>query len=198
MYLTGSKQYNLDAKSRLTLPASYRKEFSESVCLIPLKDALYGFTPEGFELWVNSFFNRDGRTFDPRNRRDVALKRMLTGNTVTVDIDSAGRVALGKIDAAARARLGIQKDVTVVGVGDHFEVWDTAQWEAEQAAFADDIDALIYGDDGGSTNLAATSHEQEAAPREQAATSHEDAASKSSDTDTTNASDTNAEETTNA
>ena len=84
---------------------------------------------------------------------------MLTGNTVTVDIDSAGRVALGKIDAAARARLGIQKDVTVVGVGDHFEVWDTAQWEAEQAAFAEDIDALIYGDDGGSTNLAATSHE---------------------------------------
>ncbi|MGN0055937.1 MAG: division/cell wall cluster transcriptional repressor MraZ [Atopobiaceae bacterium] len=149
MYLTGSKQYNLDAKSRLTLPASYRKDFSDSVCLIPLKDALYGFTPEGFERWVDSFFNHDGRTFDPRNRRDVALRRMLTGNTVTVDIDSAGRVALGKLDMTdpkARERLGLVKDVTVVGVGDHFEVWSTQRWEAEQAAFADDIDALIYGD----------------------------------------------------
>ena len=37
MYLTGSKQYNLDAKARLTLPAAYRKEFGEQVCLIPLK-----------------------------------------------------------------------------------------------------------------------------------------------------------------
>ena len=49
MYLTGSKQFNLDAKARLTLPANYRKDFDGQVTLIPLHDALYGFTPEGFE-----------------------------------------------------------------------------------------------------------------------------------------------------
>lgn len=150
MYLTGSKQYNLDAKARLTLPSTYRKYFADRVCLIPLKEALYGFTPEGFEGWVSSFFDRDGKSFNPRNRKDVALRRMLTGSTVTVDIDSAGRIALGKLDATdptARERLGLSKDVTVVGVGDHFEVWNTARWQAQQASAADALEALMYDDE---------------------------------------------------
>lgn len=151
MYLTGSKQYNLDAKARLTLPAGYRKDFTDSVCLIPLKEALYGFTPEGFQEWVDSFFERDGKSFNPRSRKDTALKRMLTGSAVTVEIDSAGRIALGKIDATnpeARERLGLtSRDVTVVGVGDHFEVWSTPRWEAQQASALDALDALMYDDE---------------------------------------------------
>lgn len=149
MYLYGSKRYNLDAKARLTLPASYRKQFDDSqLLLIPLKDALYGFTPEGFGRWVNSFFEKDGKKFDAGNRRHVALRRKLTGSAVPVEIDTAGRVALGKVDASdsdARARLGLERDVTVVGVEDHFEVWNTQRWEAEQANLADDLDALMFG-----------------------------------------------------
>ena len=149
MYLYGSKRYNLDAKARLTLPANYRKQFDCSqLLLIPLKDALYGFTPEGFGLWVNSFFEKDGKKFDAGNRKHVALRRMLTGSAVPVDVDSAGRIALGKIDACdatARERLGLERDVTVVGVEDHFEVWNTQRWEDQQANLAEDLDALMFG-----------------------------------------------------
>ncbi|MEE0027500.1 MAG: MraZ family transcriptional regulator [Atopobiaceae bacterium] len=146
MYLYGSKSYNLDAKARLTLPANYRKQFEDNMLLlIPLKDALYGFTPEGFGKWVNSFFEKDGKKFDAGNRKHVELRRMLTASAVPLDIDSAGRIALGKIDASARARLGLEREVTVVGVEDHFEVWNTARWEAEQADVADKLDALMFG-----------------------------------------------------
>ena len=149
MYLYGSKRFNLDAKARLTLPANYRKEFAcGQLLLIPLKDALYGFTPEGFGLWVNSFFEKDGKKFEASNRKHVALRRKLTGSAVPVEIDSAGRIALGKVDASdatARTRLGLERDVTVVGVEDHFEVWNTQRWEAEQANLADDLDALMFG-----------------------------------------------------
>ncbi|MBR3318298.1 MAG: MraZ family transcriptional regulator [Atopobiaceae bacterium] len=147
MYLTGSKQFNLDSKGRLTLPATYRKDFDGQVILIPLTDALYGFTPEGFGQWVQSFFEKDGKKFEPGNRRQVALRRKLTGSAVTVDIDSAGRIALGKVDAAKREKLGLKRDVTVVGVVDHFEVWNTERWEIESAALDDDLDALMYDDD---------------------------------------------------
>ena len=151
MYLYGSKRFNLDAKARLTLPANYRKEFDDNqLLLIPLKDALYGFTPEAFGRWVSSFFEKDGKKFDAGNRKHVALRRKLTGNAVPVEIDSAGRIALGKVDASdpgARARLGLERDVTVVGVEDHFEVWNTARWEEEQADLADDLDALMFGDE---------------------------------------------------
>ncbi|MGI6755655.1 MAG: division/cell wall cluster transcriptional repressor MraZ [Atopobiaceae bacterium] len=150
MYLTGSKQYNLDAKGRLTLPASYRKDFADQVCLIPLKSSLYGFTPEGFRAWVDSFFEQDGGHFNPRNRKDVQLRLLLTGSAVTVDIDSAGRIALGKldaVDASARTRLGLDKDVTVVGALDHFEVWNTQSWNALHAQGFEEIDALMFGDE---------------------------------------------------
>ena len=147
MYLYGSKRFNLDAKARLTLPANYRKEFGgNQLLLIPLSDALYGFTPEGFGAWVSSFFEKDGKKYDPTNRVHVNLRRKLTGNAVPVEIDSAGRIALGKVDASARERLGLERDVTVVGVEDHFEVWNTERWEAEQANLAADIDALMFGD----------------------------------------------------
>ncbi len=146
MYLTGSKQFNLDAKGRLTLPATYRKEFDGQVILIPLQDALYGFTPDGFAQWVQSFFEKDGKKFEPGNRRQVALRRKLTSSAVTVDIDSAGRIALGRVDAAKRAGLGLERDVTVVGVVDHFEVWNTERWEIENEALDDDLDALMFGE----------------------------------------------------
>ncbi len=147
MYLTGSKRFNLDAKGRLTLPATYRKDFDGQVILIPLQDALYGFTPDGFGQWVQSFFEKDGKKFEPGNRRQVALRRKLTGSAVTVDIDSAGRIALGKVDAAKREKLGLKRDVTVVGVVDHFEVWNTQRWEAENAALDDELDALMFDED---------------------------------------------------
>ena len=149
MYLYGSKRFNLDSKARLTLPANFRKEIDgNNIILIPLKDALYGFTPEGFGNWVNSFFEKDGKKFDAGNRRHVELRRRLTGSAVPVDIDSAGRVALGKVDASdpnARKRLGLEHDVTVVGVEDHFEVWNTQRWEAEQENLADVLDDLMFG-----------------------------------------------------
>jgi len=149
MNLYGSKRYNLDAKARLTLPADYRKQIDGNrILLIPLSDALYGFTPDGFQAWVSSFFEQNGKKFEAGNRKHVALRRKLTGNAVPVDIDAAGRIALGKVDAAdatARTRLGLERDVTVVGVEDHFEVWNTERWEQENANLADDLDALMFG-----------------------------------------------------
>ena len=149
MYLYGSKRFNLDSKARLTLPANFRKEIGgNNIILIPLKDALYGFTPDAFGNWVSSFFEKDGKKFDATNRLHVQLRRKLTGGAVPVEIDAAGRIALGKVDAtdpSARERLGLVRDVTVVGVEDHFEVWNTERWEAEQANLADDLDLLMFG-----------------------------------------------------
>lgn len=143
----GSKRCNLDAKYRLTLPAEFRRELGDQVYLVPFKDCLYGFSPESYEAWVTSLFERDGRHFDPRSREDVRLKRGIYGSTTVVDVDAAGRVALGKLDASTpgrRERLGLEKAVTVVGEGDHFEVWNAERWEAELGSIEDDLDTLMY------------------------------------------------------
>ena len=86
------------------------------------QDALYGYSPEAYEAWIASL------NLNPRNRDDVTALRMLNAAATTVDIDSAGRVALGKIDESdpqAREKLQLDRDVTIVGNGDHFEIWNT-------------------------------------------------------------------------
>ena len=60
------------------------------------------------------------------------------------------RVALGKIDESdpqAREKLQLDRDVTIVGNGDHFEIWNTNKWNSLFSA--DDrvatLEDLIFG-----------------------------------------------------
>jgi len=144
--LTGTFQRTLDSKVRTTLPAEFRKEFDDGkVCLIPFNGALYGFTPKAFEAWLDSLFDRDGKHYDPRNLKDVRLRKGLTASCQTIDVDAAGRLALGKLGAKTLSALGFDHDVTFIGVVDHFEIWDAAKWEAENASFDDDLFELMFG-----------------------------------------------------
>lgn len=152
--LAGSYPMSVDAKARVTLPAVFRKQLvdgdKKTIYLLPMKECVNGFTPAGLEQFIDGLFIERGENrFDPRSRRDVQLKTRLWASAVEVDIDSADRVALGKLDGTkpgTRERLGLTADVTVVGAGDHFEVWNTEQWNATQESFEDELDALLYHD----------------------------------------------------
>jgi MraZ protein len=141
MYLTGEKQQRLDAKLRLTLPADFRHQFGERVCLVPLKDAVWGFTPEGHQAWTASYFPNG---FNPRDREQDTLQRTLMRRTVTVEIDSAGRVALSKLPKDKLERLGISRDVEVLGNKDHFEVWDLDHFNELNTEDDDELDNLMF------------------------------------------------------
>ena len=150
--LTGAYPMSVDAKGRDTLPAVFRKqlvdETNKTILLVPFDGCENGFTREGFKAWVDGLFEYGDHHFDPRNRKDVMLKRGLMGSAVEIDVDSAGRVALGKLDVkpGTREKLGLVADVTVVGADDHFEVWNTEEWNKQQADFEMDLESLLYHD----------------------------------------------------
>lgn len=147
MYLTGSKTVSVDTQGRITLPAEYREDFKEAqnkVCLILVKGALWGFTPEGHKEWVESCFPEG---FNPRSKKDKALRLALNAKTVTVEIDKAGRVAVGKIDEADFEKLNLGREAVVVGDADHFALYNTTTWSAKQAELVDDLDALLDDED---------------------------------------------------
>lgn len=141
MHLTGAKEHRIDAKMRLTLPADVSRAFDDKVCLVPIKDVLYGFTPEGHAAWVKQCFP-DG--YNPRSRDDVELRRMLNSATVTVDIDGAHRISLGKLPERVLAPLESERRVVVVGNDDHFELWTPEDWQTEQESVADRIDQALF------------------------------------------------------
>lgn len=149
--LAGTYPMSVDAKARVTLPAVFRKQLvdgdKKTIYLVPLNGCVNGFTLEGYEAYVKGLFEHGDSHFDPRKRDDDRLWRALWARAVEVDIDSAGRVALGKLDTGRpglREELGLTGNVTVVGAGDHFEVWNTETWNATQESLEADLEALLF------------------------------------------------------
>ena len=57
-------------------------------------------------------------------------KRIFLGNAMDVDMDSTGRVL---ISPELRQAAGISKDTMLLGMGNHFELWDKTTYDAQEA-----------------------------------------------------------------
>lgn len=53
-----------------------------------------------------------------------ALQRLLLGSAVDIELDSAGRIL---VSAELRDAAGLARDVMLLGMGAHFELWDVAR-----------------------------------------------------------------------
>lgn len=86
-------------------------------------DALYVFSAEAFDKWVEGLFaGREGHEgFNPRDINDQKLMRAINKRTTSMDVDSAGRIGLSE---SLRKQANLDREVTVVGNYDHLEVWD--------------------------------------------------------------------------
>ena len=57
-------------------------------------------------------------------------KRIFLGNAMDVEMDGTGRVL---VSPELRAAAGISRDTMLLGMGNHFELWDKATYEAQEA-----------------------------------------------------------------
>mgnify|MGYP003610259473 CR=1 FL=1 len=57
-------------------------------------------------------------------------KRIFLGNAMDVEMDGTGRVL---ISPELRQAAGLEREVTLLGMGNHFELWDRASYEAMEA-----------------------------------------------------------------
>jgi MraZ protein len=129
----GHFQHSLDAKNRLSIPARFRATFSSGVVLAQDPETCVAiWPPEKHE----SIIERALAGQNPMGSSYRRIQRFFQGNSFDVELDSAGRVTLpGSLIKHAT----IDREVTVVGVGDHLEVWDSERWASQQK----DLDAQI-------------------------------------------------------
>lgn len=68
-------------------------------------------------------------------------RRIFLGNATELDLDSAGRIL---VSPELRSAAGIQREVILLGMGSHLELWDAATYATkEQAAMMQGVpDAL--------------------------------------------------------
>ncbi len=123
--LTGTYQCSLDDKGRLTLPRAIRDQlgFSDTVMLSPGPDKC---------LWLTDqpHLERLGERLDQSqaNEADVRVfKRLYFAQTEKLAINSDGRVT---VPERLGQFAGLHQEVVLVGIDDHFEVWDAARWRS--------------------------------------------------------------------
>lgn len=128
--LNGTYHHKVDAKGRMSLPASFRKVLSTDLVVTrnPHDECLYVFEPEGFNDWVRGAFEDRFGKFDRTNPKHVKLRRKLKSRSVDLSVDTAGRIMLA---ADQRAAVGIDKDVVVVGNTGYFEIWDAKRYDQD-------------------------------------------------------------------
>lgn len=123
----GASALSLDAKGRLAVPARHRDALA-ALCSGQLTLTKH---PEGCLM----VFPRPAwETF----RDKVAAlpmsasgwKRIFLGNAMDVEVDGAGRVL---VSPELRAAAGLSKDVMLLGMGSHFELWDAERYAAHEA-----------------------------------------------------------------
>jgi len=131
----GTFQLKLDDKGRLSIPARFRDILQEKYPS--------GGDQDGSEL-ILSWFDRcilaypktewllqaqelTTATALPNMHRDVRdLKRFIFGNAAECPVDAQGRVLVPPL---LRAKAELNGEVIVVGVNDHFEIWNRERWE---------------------------------------------------------------------
>ncbi|WP_114690325.1 division/cell wall cluster transcriptional repressor MraZ [Polynucleobacter necessarius] len=127
----GASALNLDSKGRMSVPAKHRD------ALLVQGEGPITLTkhPDGCLLL---FPRPEWETFMARVAKlpmDAHWwRRIFLGNAAEMDLDSAGRVL---VSPELRAAAGLEKEVILLGMGSHLELWDAATYAAkEQTAIA--------------------------------------------------------------
>jgi MraZ protein len=122
----GHFEHSLDAKNRLSIPARFRAAFSGGVVLAKDPEPCVAvWTPDNHE----SIIERALGGLNPMGSEYRKLSRFYQGNSFEVELDASGRVTL---PSPLMGSAEIRKDVVVVGVGDHLEVWSAERWSGQQ------------------------------------------------------------------
>jgi MraZ protein len=121
--LTGTFPVNLDDKKVMTLPRAIRDQLGgcDTVLLSPGPDKCLWLTNQAhLERLAHRLEQSPAREIDVR-----VFKRLYYAQTVKSAITRDGRVAIAERLAEFA---GLNQEVVLVGIDDHFEVWDAARW----------------------------------------------------------------------
>jgi MraZ protein len=130
----GTYQHALDTKGRVSIPARYRELLAAEADPGLILTIHSGDAGQCLVVYPRAPFNRLAETLvtdgpmDPRLER---YARAILPTATEAAPDRQGRILL---PATLRELVGIQRDVTWVGMWSRMEIWDGVRWEASHRA----------------------------------------------------------------
>ncbi|MFZ5828473.1 MAG: division/cell wall cluster transcriptional repressor MraZ [Planctomycetota bacterium] len=138
MLLTGTFARSLDEKLRVPVPKQLREPLCEANSPLYLTPG----TDQSLALYTEETLTRLAERLAQAspNRQDVrAYQRLFYAQAQRVEIDGQGRLRVPPELAAVAA---MEKEVVLLGVHDHVEIWAADRWQEYQAASQADFDHL--------------------------------------------------------
>jgi MraZ protein len=127
MVFRGGPVLTLDVKGRISVPARWRDVLMATV----QGQMIVAKNPDGclslYPLPVWEAFENSVLSLATEND---AWRRFFIGSATEVELDSAARVL---VPPELRDWAGLVEKVKFMGVGSHFELWDSARHEAREA-----------------------------------------------------------------
>ena len=118
----GSFEHCLDEKNRLLIPSRLRGQLGSKLFIMKgYEGSLAIYPEEGFQKYLKKL---ESLPFESKISRDI--ERISLSSVFELDVDKVNRI---QIPTALINKYSISKDVVVVGVIDHIEVWSKAKWE---------------------------------------------------------------------
>ena len=127
----GATALSLDVKGRLAIPARHREALVEAsdgqLVLTAHPHRCLLLYPEPAWLPIRDKVLATSSL----NPQSASIKRLLVGNARDETLDSAGRLLIAP---ELRQFAVLEKQVWLVGLGSHFEIWSDIGWQKEQDA----------------------------------------------------------------
>lgn len=133
--LVGSYNHKLDGKGRTVLPARFRGELGSSIVATIGIDRCIALYP--VSRWEELILKLKDLSSFKKKTRD--FRRVLLSMATELEIDGSGRVL---IPSGLREYAGVDQEVTLIGLEDHLEVWDSIRWEEQRSGVLMDFSDL--------------------------------------------------------
>ena len=131
----GTSFHNLDQKGRLIVPTRFRDVLKQSslggVMISQMDGALCCYTVEQWRKIEERVLNLAVKSEHMRR-----FRRIFIGGAHECLLDKQSRIL---IPPSLRQRAGLNKEVVLVGVLDHFEIWAKDGWDDEDKKLQNDL-----------------------------------------------------------
>ncbi|MDY0283379.1 MAG: division/cell wall cluster transcriptional repressor MraZ [Synergistaceae bacterium] len=133
--LVGSYNHKLDSKGRTVLPARFRGELGSSIVATIGIDCCIALYP--VSRWEELILKLKDLSSFKKKTRD--FRRVLLSMATELEIDGSGRIL---IPSGLREYAVIDQEVTLIGLEDHLEIWDSIRWEEQRSGVLMDFSDL--------------------------------------------------------
>ena len=118
----GNYEYQLDDKGRIVIPSKLRAELGTTVYLLKGYDGCISlYTENDFNSYIENLKNL------PFEKEKARLhQRILLGSVEQLNVDKQGRLL---IPLKTLKKFNITKEVVILGVLDHIEVWNREAYQ---------------------------------------------------------------------